>query len=477
MFRLSYLIIGIFLFISCSSGTPAQSSTSAQDTSVATTAAYDNTLAKGRVTNTVTCSAQKEQSYALYLPSYYTSAKAYPCIFFFDAHARGPLPLKMYKDLAEKYGLILIGSNVSKNGMQWNQASDIATVMMSDARSRINIDPKQIYVAGFSGGARVAGNLAIQNADIAGVISCAAGISTNQPLQRRFDYVGIVGTFDFNHNEMIHTDEMLEQNGFQHQLLTFNGKHTWPPTADFETAILWLQANAIIEKRQTQNDTIFSLLERNYEKQISAAGKAKDIIKEERLLAGLIKTVHDKAVDGTALIEELSKLKTTQEYKTALETQQQILQEEQNQQHALAQEFTLHDDKWWEAKIAELKHNSSKAKTQQEAQMYQRLINFLGLICYMNIDHALNINDISNVPGYLKVFKTADPQNPDYAYLSAIYYMKQNNSQQAIASLHAAASLGYDDITQLQANPAFASIKNEPGFVDVLNIVAKNIAH
>ncbi|MBS1688752.1 MAG: hypothetical protein JSS96_08505, partial [Bacteroidetes bacterium] len=188
------------------------------------------------------------------------------------------------------------------------------------------------------------------------------------------------------------------------------------------------------------------------------------------------KVAHDKVVDSVILIEQLSKLKNTQGYKTALAIQQQILQEEQNQQQELARQFTQHDDKWWLAKIAELKHNSSQAKTQQQSQMYQRLVNFLGLICYLNIDHALNINDISNVPGYLKIFKTTDPQNPDCAYLSAIYYMKQNNSQQAIASLHAAASLGYDDIAQLQANPAFASLKNEPGFADVLNTVAKNIA-
>jgi len=475
--RFSVLLINMVLLISCSSGdVKNETNNSTEDTNKTVVVNYDNALAKGKLLDTILCKNQPDQSYALYLPSYYNSGKAFPCIFFFDAHARGTLPLKTYQYIAEKYGFILIGSNISKNGMQWDQASSVANAMISDARSRINIDPKQIYVAGFSGGARVASNLALQNGDIAGVISCAAGMPANQPAQRTFDYVGMVGVFDFNHNELVHTDAMLEQNGFQHQLLTFSGKHAWPPASDFETALLWIQANAIKENRQSPNDTIFNLLDKNYNKEISAAEKAKDFIKEERLLTGLIKTANDKVVDGAALTEQLSNLKNKQEYKTALAVQQQILQEEQNQQQALAQEFTQHDDKWWDAKIAELKHNSSKAKTPQEAQMYQRLINFLGLICYLNIDHALNTNDISNVPAYLNIFKAADPQNPDYAYLSAIYYMKQNNAQQAITSLHTAASLGYDDIAQLQTNPTFASLKNEPGFVDVLNKVTKNIA-
>ena len=78
--------------------------------------------------------------------------KKFPCIYFFDAHARGSLPVRTYKDLAEKYGFVLIGSNISKNGTEWQVTNDGVKVLMEDTRSRINIDPKRIYTSGFSGG-------------------------------------------------------------------------------------------------------------------------------------------------------------------------------------------------------------------------------------------------------------------------------------------------------------------------------------
>jgi len=443
---------------------------------LAATPAYDNTLAKGKVTDTIICSAQKEQSYALYLPSYYTSAKAYPCIFFFDAHARGPLPLKMYKDLAEKYGFILIGSNVSKNGMSPQQAVDVANTMITDACARINIDAKRMYVAGFSGGARVAGTVAVQNNNIAGVIACAAGLpNTAQPLQSKFNYFGMVGVYDFNLTELQHQDQTLEQNGFTHQLLTFQGKHAWPPAADFEMAILWLQANAMKENLQPKNDSLLSALNTNYSGQISMAVASKDFIKEQQLLAGAIKVLNGLS-DVSAYQKQLTELLNANNYKAAVEQQTQLQQLELSSQQSFAQEFTQHDDKWWAQQINSLRHSVKTAKTQYEAQMYQRLINFLGLLCYLNTDHALNTGDLTNAGVYLKVFKLADPQNPDCYYLSAIYYMRENDRQQAIAALKDAAKLGYSDVALLLTNPVFDPIQADPAFKDIIIKAVQNVS-
>ena len=51
---------------------------------------------KGEVIDSVYCSHDKSQSYALYLPSGYSPDKSWPGVYFFEPAARGRLPLDMY---------------------------------------------------------------------------------------------------------------------------------------------------------------------------------------------------------------------------------------------------------------------------------------------------------------------------------------------------------------------------------------------
>src|SRR5690242_11996182 len=74
----------------------------------------------GKITDNILCDAQPQLSYCLYLPSGYSSSKTFPVIFIFDAHGDGKLPIEKYHALAEEYGFILIGSNNSRNGIQYD---------------------------------------------------------------------------------------------------------------------------------------------------------------------------------------------------------------------------------------------------------------------------------------------------------------------------------------------------------------------
>ena len=93
----------------------------------------------------------------------------------------------------------------------------------------------------------------------------------------------------------------------------------------------------------------------------------------------------------------------------------------------------------------------------------------------MNSSHAINTGNLDNAATYLKVFKLADPQNPDCSYLTATLYMKKGNPQMAIASLDEAAKLGYSEVATLLADPAFSTLQNDPGFKDVISKVRANV--
>ena len=143
----------------------------------------------GVIHEKIACAGDQEKSYALYLPGK-TSPPAlpqtgggvegktlYPVLIAFDPHGDGKLPLTIYKDLAEKYGFILIGSNDSKNGLSAGAVKEIVAVLMQEIRTVYPVDTNRIWLLGFSGGARVATAAAMSQVKVKGVIACGAGLS------------------------------------------------------------------------------------------------------------------------------------------------------------------------------------------------------------------------------------------------------------------------------------------------------------
>ena len=86
----------------------------------------------------VTCDGDTAQSYALYLPSTYSAARTWPIIYFFDPGGVGSRPLELYKDLAEKYGFVMAGSNNSRNFS--SDQSHILNAIWVDTHRRFTLD-------------------------------------------------------------------------------------------------------------------------------------------------------------------------------------------------------------------------------------------------------------------------------------------------------------------------------------------------
>ncbi len=113
------ILIGSFLLFGChGKSSTSKESNESKDFSVTPkrSGAYIKPLKKGVVIDSVICSDDSSQIYAIYLPSKYDTSKKWPVIYFFDPHGVGNLPVILYKDLAEKYGFIIAGTYNSKNG-------------------------------------------------------------------------------------------------------------------------------------------------------------------------------------------------------------------------------------------------------------------------------------------------------------------------------------------------------------------------
>jgi predicted esterase len=207
----------------------------------------------------VVCSAEPEQTYALYLPAQYSGAKRWPIVYAFDPAARGNQPVELMKQAAERYGYIVAGSNNSRNG-PWKPQIDAAQAMVDDTRKRFSLDDRRIYFAGFSGGARVASRLGQQCHCAAGVFLNGAGFAIGAWPSRDalFAVFAAVGEFDFNYAELSQLDEKLEQAGFPHRLRHFDGPHEWAPANVTDEAFAWFRLVAMKEDREPRDEAFIA---------------------------------------------------------------------------------------------------------------------------------------------------------------------------------------------------------------------------
>jgi dienelactone hydrolase len=375
--------------------------------------------------------------------------------------------------LADQYGFVLVGSNISKNGMPWEQTMDIANTMMNDAAARVSIDPKRVYTAGFSGGSRVACAFAMSNGGIAGVIGCGAGFPGIQPQwQNSFDYFGIAGTHDFNMNEMVQWDQTLAQNGHTHQLLLSEGTHGWPSPHNMAFAMQWMQVAAMKEQKQAKDEAIIAALKKSYEQELAFTKAKGDVIKEGMLLDGMIKVL-EGSMDISSYKEQMTDLLRSDKYKQAVAGQNKLQQAEQQEEQGISTQFATESKEYWDKKIAEL-NNNIRSKPLLESQMNGRMLAYLGLVAYMNAGAALKSGDLAKADTYIKIFRKSDPKNSDGAYLNAQYDMQKGNKQQALSSLKEAVNMGYSDVNQLLTEPVFSSLANDDAFKTVVTRTAEN---
>ena len=193
----------------------------------------------GVVSDTVPCKKSAGHTYALYLPKSYTGTTPVGLILFFDPGARGRMPIDLYKSLADKYSVIIACSNNSRNG-----AIDVSlragNATLADLQERFNINRKLIITSGFSGGGRVASDLALKNRTIAGVIACGAAFSSDKiKVQDPLPFAEVIGELDMNYQEALQANEYLKTIHNPALLTFFYGGHQWPPLDAYEQAIAW----------------------------------------------------------------------------------------------------------------------------------------------------------------------------------------------------------------------------------------------
>jgi len=415
--------------------------------------AKPDSFAVGKVIDAVTCTSDASQSFALYIPAK-SNKEPMPIVYCFDPHGKGSLPLTKYKSLADTYGFILVGSNNSKNGNDWSRTQSIWATLLNDTKKRLPFNVNRMYACGFSGGAKVAGFIAMNDPEIKGVVAGGAGLPDGTPAGNfNFSFTAVAGEGDMNMTELIAVNNALDKTRTKHRIIFFNGKHEWAPEQTMNTVFAGWQFDAMREQLIPKDEAFINDYIAKSKKSVEAYVKSNQLLKatnECTLSAALLENLTDQT---NWFKQKLTSVEGMAAYQQQQQANQQLLAREEEMKAQYMQQLPQSNMNYWSKTVSDLQ---SKAKaTTAEGAMYQRLLAYLSLAFYSFSTQFIAANQINQARFVVDVYKMVDPTNSEAWYLSAIVHAKAYQVEEAESDLQKAISCGFNDKSRLEQQPEF----------------------
>ena len=441
-----------------------------------------DTFPHGQIIDSVRIAGSPHYSYALYLPSHYDPEKKWPVIFGLDPAARGKKPVEVFKKMADKYGYILAGSNNSRNGPLKKSLPPIFA-MIEDVGQKFNLDKKRVYLAGFSGGSRVASYIAFRFPDVTGVIACGAGLLPTLHLNNglHFSYVSTVGNADMNFLEMKELYDDMNGINIPHYLIVFNGTHQWPDSASAGEAIRWLQLDAM---RRHLVKTNKHFVQRYFTSQIQKANhdqQKRDYIDSYRTLQQIQRDFKTFSfISLKPVTDKIHNLDHSRSFRVAQKKERKITDLEldrlQKYEDALKKIMNIRFDRagelkspmWWKKQIREIQ-DFEKSRDRDYVLLGKRLDQYLNAQIYVyqhTIDNSWH--DYHRLVWIDQVWSLLHPKSPKVQYELARAFVLDKQIKNGMTALRKAIDLGYKNDQNLKTNPDFEKVRDLPEFQKLL---------
>ncbi len=419
-----------------------------------------NDFPSDSVIENILCEKNNQFSYAVFLPKNYQGNKGWPVILFFDPHAAGDLPLKKYRSIANEFGFILAGSNSSKNNLNTPGIyPEIYKALRADIQQKFNVENNRIYLAGFSGGARVALSFGLADTSIAGVIANSAGFDpASSPMREGFAFCGIAGDEDFNLLEQRRTEKnLLPYQGIFHQLMEFNGKHEWAPEEQMRDAFVFLGCVALTKKFPTPEKEIIINRCQTLENEL------KNTTDKKLRLKILQRTACFKqaGVCSVGIQKEIEGLNNSVFNKKIVEEEEKADAEETTLQNNLTQKIFSENVTWWQKTVTKWQ---SADKNKPEHKLNCRLQSYMSMVVYLILQSPEGKKEVLLREKLLAIYELVDPENPEWAYQKAVLRAQQNNRAEALQLLNECARLNFNDKMRVANQAEFSLLFNDSSF-------------
>jgi predicted esterase len=438
-------------------------------------------LPRGRLIEKVVCSASPDQTYALYLPKSYRPDRTWPILFAFDARGKALVPAEAFQSAAETYGWIVASSyNTASDGpMEPNFTAMRA--MWADTHARLAIDDKRVYAAGFSGTVRFACLLGLSApGSIAGVIGASAGFPTSvaPKADNPFPFFGTAGDRDFNYYEMMSLDRQLAALHVRHRIEVFDGSHQWPPAALAGQAIAWMEVAAMRagtrEKAPAVVETLWTADAERARAQ-EAAGKLWDAHHTWEAMAEGYAGLHDvssaekraaEIVAGEAYKKQAKERqdRDIRDSKLLAEAPQILAQANPGNSAVTVSQIAA------QLKIPELRKRAESADADEKLAAKRVLNTLIVQTAYYLPQMFVEKKEYDRAVFMLSLATEIRPDEPTlWVDIAAAHARKgKAGHKKALEALRKAVDKGLSDPDALEKEPAFAELRQDAGYREIL---------
>ena len=437
---------------------------------------FDPQATRGTITRVVTVD-DPAQSYALYLPSKYSPDRRWPVIYAFDPFARGKTAVEVYREAAEKYGYIVVGSNNAKNGPTAAEL-EAAQAMWNDTHHRLAIDKDRVYVTGLSGGARAATTFALYcyTCAVAGVIAHGATYPVNQkqPGNDHFLYYVAIGDQDFNYPEVVALRRKKDEAGAPYKIKVYPGPHQWAPPEIATDALEWLELKAM-QAGTEKTDTAF--VQKRFDATKDAATQSEqrgDTMDEFYALHSL--AFDFKGLENVTEFEnKLAQFKNSKSWKTALRNEQREVEDQASFTTTASGELgQLASDQDSQAGLrshiasvlSDLRRRSKS--TGGDHLVCSRAFTQLWIQGIEAGQEEFRNNRFAQAALYFDLMAEASPDQAWPLVLLAEAHARAGNKKSALKALEEAQHRGLKNPQALAQDPELSSLASDPAFQKIV---------
>ena len=353
------------------------------------------------------CNAEPDHLYAVSLPDHIPDRQSLPLILLIDPHGDGKLAVEKFTTALTDIPAVIAGSQKLRN----NDPGFISSLehLAEDVRAKYPVDPDQVIVGGFSGGARMAYYFGM-NHNVLGIIMYGAGPDrSNRNAGSRRMYL-VSGTRDFNFMEQYLPPFQGLYDPGMYMPDFFRGGHEWPPAeciyesvayvlkdqADFPAFIPSRLSDLMLAEydslRET-NELFFGA---------KALEKAWIFSADPKHKSRLARQINDfNGMSGW--------IQHNRNFESAL---QQELRLKQTYAYRLADPDTT----WWKNEIQGLNSRIQSTSDPETQDLLYRLKGFIGIILYSQINSMLQNDHLSpELDRLMIIYEIAEPESEDLA--------------------------------------------------------------
>lgn len=369
------------------------------------------------VERTDSCLSNPEHTYEVFVPARSSADTRLPLLIAIDPHGSGQTAMEHLKEAATTYPAVLVASNLIQNDDP--HYMEELQQLIADVQKRFPVG-KQIYLAGFSGGARMVLGYATTH-QVDGVMACGAFASPDQLTAISCPVMGLIGMDDFNFPEVVQYILKQDLTPFNVHIELTEASHAWPDKDRLTNVFGWFRLSD--QSGQNGNKQQIRRYVKAQQTRIDSLAGA-DALLQAACISRNMASV--KAFDNVGSFGDLTnELTRRPAYREQMSQLTASLQFEFNRRQLYLQSLFAKDENWWKKEISALHEKMATEPNIMQRMAYKRLGGFLGIVCYSYAKQLAAQKDIPHLKKILMIYRLAEPENQDMQHYTEVLEMLQ----------------------------------------------------